>query len=301
MRFGGAECHDSCREFLSSELRIDPFGQKANSRSLAFSVRKHRERPFRMAAAPCGGRVSSVTGPEASYARRSSHDIADSTTKLTADELIEQAKQTLRNADASVGDKEEACATLWNLAVDPEYRVMIRDANCILPLVACLSSGTATMKEKASGALWNLAVNVENREEIARAGGIQPLVAVLRSGTDVAQEKAAAALKNLATSNAHNQMEIGAQGGVVRLLEVCRNGSEKAQEKAAGALCNLAVHEGNRSKIIATGIPDLVALLTVGPSQRGLRSGHERHMPSPSSSAGCVCSTFFSALRPVYV
>jgi len=39
----------------------------------------------------------------------------------------------------------------------------------------------------------------------------------------------------------------------------------------------------------------------VWPSQRGLSSGHERHMPSPSSSAGCVFSTFFSALRPVYV
>jgi hypothetical protein len=134
------------------------------------------------------------------------------------DDVLQQATQDvvyhiriLEAAASHMGAKENAAATLSNLALNADNEVAIPAAGGIAPLVKLLTEGSAVAKEKAAGALSNLAGNADNEVAILAAGGIAPLVKLLTEGSAVAKEDAAGALRSLAR-NADNKEAIAAAG-----------------------------------------------------------------------------------------
>jgi len=168
------------------------------------------------------------------------------------DDEIQNRLQSLRNPEASDGEKKEAAKILANLAMDVQNKAAIAAASGIPPLVALVTSGSDSAKQDAARALGNLAVNDQNKAAIAAAGGIPPLVTLITSGSDSAKEYAAGALGSLAR-NDQNGAAIAAAGGIPPLVALVTSGSDSAKEWAAWALGNLAWNDQNRAAIVAAG------------------------------------------------
>ena len=190
-----------------------------------------------------------------------------------AGDIPSLAKQLVgKIANGSVEVRDSAAAMLRSLASQNHgaNQPDVLAANAIGPLVALLSTGTASGQESASVTLGMLASgNAETQKAIVSTGGVAPLVALLKMGSAKVQEGAATALAALDADISHQQSIIKA-GAIPPLVAMLNGGSAAAQAFAAQTIANAAAYSAEAQRAIAKAgsIPLLLGLLGAGKAQK---------------------------------
>mmetsp|Transcript_116666 Transcript_116666/g.371145 ORF Transcript_116666/g.371145 Transcript_116666/m.371145 type:complete len:1217 (-) Transcript_116666:107-3757(-) len=162
--------------------------------------------------------------------------------------------------------RQSAAEALANLARHgAETRLEIARVGSIHPVVMMLTTGNTTERVCAARALRNLAFEEQCRFAIVQAGGITPLVSCVASEGDEAQEPATGAVRNL-TMGVHCEdtlrVAVVEAGGIPALVGALTSAVGAVREQAVAALRNLAFDPTSKAAIAASGIDELVRLLS---------------------------------------
>ncbi|KAJ0411559.1 hypothetical protein ATCC90586_001154 [Pythium insidiosum] len=172
----------------------------------------------------------------------------------------------------------QAVAVLRNLTwLHPANQELIARHGGVRPLVALLSTGSASQRVHATAALANMATHCDLQCEILAAGTLPPLMDLLlqreppsASSSSVLvdqHEQALLLIRNVVFESPVNQLRVGASGVIPRLVGILRDGAERLKKQAAAALRNLVWrHPANQGYLSDAngGVAALVALLLSG-------------------------------------
>lgn len=152
-----------------------------------------------------------------------------------------------------------AVASLVNLSLEKNNKVLIVRSGFVPLLIDVLKSGSEESQEHAAGALFSLALEDENKMAIGVLGALQPLMHALRAESERTRHDSALALYHL-TLIQSNRVKLVKLNAVATLLTMVKSG--ESTSRVLLILCNLAASNEGRSAILdANGVSILVGML----------------------------------------
>lgn len=126
-------------------------------------------------------------------------------------------------------------ALLYSLADKPERKLVIGEADVMVPLIHLLLTGSLRGKKDAALALFSLSQHSTCRREMLKAGVMKAFVTLLNTPETGVEEKVVAIITNLAKDK-EGRDAILAEDLIHILVDVLDGGSSRAKEDAASAL-----------------------------------------------------------------
>lgn len=157
--------------------------------------------------------------------------------------------------------QSNAVASLVNLTLEKENKLIIVRAGAVPYLIDVLKMGNQEAQEHAAGAIFSLALNDENKTAIGVLGAIPPLIHMLRSAQDRARQDAAMALYHLSFARG-NRVKLMKAGAVSILLSLAEEETSDVASRALLILCNIAAtSEGRKALLDVNATASLVGIL----------------------------------------
>ncbi|CAN6471763.1 unnamed protein product [Victoria cruziana] len=207
-------------------------------------------------------RLRSYGGDEQAAAAREIRQLtrSDPASRLSiaSDEAVLSA---LLQATASMDSRaqSDSLATVVNLSLEKESKVLLVRAGVLQYLVDALRNGCSEARGHAVAALFSLAVEEDNRIVIGVIGAIPlllRLVGTSDAGDRATAEDAAMALYYLSLERA-NKAKMIREGAVPTLVRCARGSAESEDSRSVQArcfmiLCNLTVGEEGRRSLLGS-------------------------------------------------
>ncbi|KAJ4712263.1 RING-type E3 ubiquitin transferase [Melia azedarach] len=171
-----------------------------------------------------------------------------------------------------------AIASLVNLSLEKQNKLLIVRSGFVPFLIDVLKSGSDESQEHAAGVLFSLALEDENKMAIGVLGALQPLMHALRSESERTRHDSALALYHL-TLIQSNRVKLVKLNAIPSLLTMVK--SSDSVSSVLLILCNLAACNEGRSAILdANGVAILVSML------------RESELDSEATRENCVAALF---------
>ncbi|KAK9764701.1 Vacuolar protein 8 [Basidiobolus ranarum] len=173
-------------------------------------------------------------------------EITEKDSREVSREALEPIMFLLQSPDVEV--QRAASASLGNLAVNTENKLLIVRMGGLEPLIRQMLSPNVEVQCNAVGCITNLATHDENKAKIARSGALIPLTKLARSKDMRVQRNATGALLNM-THSIENRQQLVNAGAIPVLVSLLNSPDTDVQYYCTTALSNIAVDVENRRKL----------------------------------------------------
>jgi hypothetical protein len=136
--------------------------------------------------------------------------------KIGAEGGVEAIVQAMGGHRGSEGVQEKGCGALWNLALNADNALNIREGGGVEAIVQAMGGHRESkgVQERGCGALAIFAVNADNAVKIGAGGGVEAIVQAMgrHRGSEGVQREGCGALWTLGQSNGDIQQRIKRAG-----------------------------------------------------------------------------------------
>ncbi|KAI9031609.1 putative VAC8-vacuolar membrane protein required for the cytoplasm-to-vacuole targeting [Phycomyces nitens] len=176
-------------------------------------------------------------------------EITEKDVRQVGRETLDPILFLLQSHDVEV--QRAASASLGNLAVNAENKLLIVKLNGLDQLIRQMGSPNVEVQCNAVGCITNLATHDDNKAKIAKSDALRLLVDLARSKDQRVQRNSTGALLNM-THTQENRQQLVNAGAIPVLIGLLNSPDADVQYYCTTALSNIAVDAGNRKKLAQT-------------------------------------------------
>ncbi|KAL0084739.1 vacuolar protein 8 [Phycomyces blakesleeanus] len=176
-------------------------------------------------------------------------EITEKDVRQVGRETLDPILFLLQSHDVEV--QRAASASLGNLAVNAENKLLIVKLNGLEQLIRQMGSPNVEVQCNAVGCITNLATHDDNKAKIAKSDALRLLVDLARSKDQRVQRNSTGALLNM-THTQENRQQLVNAGAIQVLIGLLNSPDADVQYYCTTALSNIAVDAGNRKKLAQT-------------------------------------------------
>ncbi|KAI7868072.1 vacuolar protein 8 [Spinellus fusiger] len=176
-------------------------------------------------------------------------EITEKDVRQVGRETLDPILFLLQSHDVEV--QRAASASLGNLAVNAENKLLIVKLGGLEQLIRQMGSPNVEVQCNAVGCITNLATHDDNKAKIAKSDALRLLVDLARSKDQRVQRNSTGALLNM-THTQENRQQLVNAGAIQVLIGLLDSPDADVQYYCTTALSNIAVDAGNRKKLAQT-------------------------------------------------